>query len=161
MIPLLGVVLGTSLLRALGAMGGPWKSWRAALVLPLGLMYVLTGMAHFTPMGNDLARFIPQGVPQPRLLVGFAGAIQILAGLALLTRRWRAAGAGSLATLLSIKLPLNWLGASHGLMVRGPLPTPPILRVPLVILWIAALVWIGRARQESAGASPDRTPSRS
>jgi uncharacterized membrane protein len=161
MIPLLGVVLGTLLLRALGALGGPWTSWRAALVLPIGLMYVLTGMAHFTTMGDDLARFIPQGVPQPRLLVGIAGAIQILAGLAVLTRRWRAAGAGSLIALLLIKLPLNWLGATHGLMVRGPLPTPPILRVPLVILWITVLVWIGRAPQDTTGASPDSTPSRS
>ncbi len=161
MIPLLGVALGTLLLRAIGAMGGPWRSWRAAVVLPIGLMYVLTGLAHFTSMGDDLARFIPRGVPHPRLLVCIAGAIQILAGLALLTRRWRAAGAGSLVTLLLIKLPLNWLGATHGLMVRGPLPTPPILRVPLVILWIAMLVWIGRAPQDSAGASPNSAPSRS
>lgn len=161
MIPLLGVALGTLLLRAIGAKGGPWTSWRAAVVLPMGLMYVLTGMAHFTPMGDDLARFIPQGVPHPRLLVGIAGAIQIVAGLALLTRHWRSVGAGCLVTLLLIKLPLNWLGATHGLMVRGPLPTPPILRVPLVILWIAVLVWIGRAPQDSAGASPERTPTRS
>ena len=160
MIPLLGVVLGTLLLRAIGAMGGPWTSWRSAAVLAIGLMYVLTGLAHFTPMGDDLARFIPSGVPHPRLLVDVAGAIQIVAALALLSRRWRAAGAGSLVTLLLIKLPLNWLGATHGLMVRGPLPTPPILRVPLVMLWIAVLVWIGRAPQDSAGALPDRTPSR-
>jgi uncharacterized membrane protein len=160
-IPLLGVVLGTLLLRGFGAMGGPWKTWSAALVLPMGLMYVLTGMASFTPMGDDLARFIPQGVPHPRLLVSITGAIQIVAGLALLTRHWRSAGAGCLVALLLIKLPLNWLGATHGLMVRGPLPTPPILRVPLVILWIAALVWIGRVPQDTAGASPDSTPSRS
>jgi uncharacterized membrane protein len=159
-IPLLGVVLGTLLLRGFGAMGGSWKSWRASLVLPMGLMYVLTGMAHFTRMGDDLARFIPQGVPHPRLLVGIAGAIQIIAGLALLTRHWRGVGAGCLVTLLLIKLPLNWLGATHGIMVRGPLPTPPILRVPLVILWITVLVWIGWGPQDSAGASPDSTPSR-
>jgi len=161
MIPLLGVVLGVVLLRALGANGGPWTSWRAAVVLPLGLMFVLTGMAHFTPMGEDLARFVPRGVPQPRLLVDIAGAIQILAGLALLTRRWRGVAAGCLGLLLAIKLPLNWLGASQGLTVRGPLPTSPMLRVPLVILWIAALVWIGRAPQRPAGTSSDRTPSRS
>jgi len=160
-IPLLGVVLGTLILRALGARGGPWTSWRAALVLPLGLMFVLTGLAHFTPTGDDLARFVPRSVPHPRLLVGFAGAIQILAGLGLLTRRWRAVAAGCLGLLLTIKLPLNWLGASQGLMVRGPLPTSPFLRVPLVILWIAALVWVGRAPQRSAGTSPDSTPSRS
>jgi uncharacterized membrane protein len=159
MIPLLGVVLGTLLLRALGAMGGPWRSWRAAVVVPMGLMYILTGMAHFTSMGDDLARFIPRGVPLPRLLVDVAGAIQIVAGVALLMRRWRTLGAGGLVVLLLIKLPLNWLGTTQGLMVRGPLPTPPILRVPLVILWIAALVWIGRAPQDSA--APDSTPSRS
>jgi uncharacterized membrane protein len=159
MIPLLGVVLGTLLLRALGAMGGPWRSWRAAVVVPMGLMYILTGMAHFTSMGDDLARFIPRGVPHPRLLVDVGGAIQIVAGVALLMRRWRTLGAGGLVVLLLIKLPLNWLGTTQGLMVRGPLPTPPILRVPLVILWIAALVWIGRAPQDSA--APDSTPSRS
>jgi len=159
-IPLLGVVLGTLLLRGFGAMGGPWKSWSAALVLPMGLMYVLTGMAHFTPMGDDLAGFIPQRVPHPRLLVSIAGAIQIVAGLALLTRRGRVAAAACLVTLLLIKLPLNWLGATHGLMVRGPLPTPPILRVPLVMLWIAVLVWVARAPQDFAGALPDSTPPR-
>jgi len=159
-IPLLGVALGTLILRALGANGGPWTSWRAALVPPLGLMFVLTGLAHFTPMGDDLARFVPRGVSQPRLLVDIAGAIQVLGGLALLTRRWRAVAAGCLGLLLAIKLPLNWLGASQGLMVRGPLPTSPFLRVPLVILWIAALVWVGRAPQRSASTSPDSTPSR-
>ena len=50
---------------------------------------------------------------------------------------------------------LEQLGATHGLMVRGPLPTPPILRVPLVILWIAVLVWVARPPQDSTGASPD------
>jgi uncharacterized membrane protein len=140
-------------------MGGPWRSWRAAVVVPMGLMYILTGMAHFTSMGDDLARFIPRGVPHPRLLVDVAGAIQIVAGVALLMRRWRTLGAGCLVVLLLIKLPLNWLGTTQGLMVRGPLPTPPILRVPLVILWIAVLVWIGRAPQ--GPAAPDSTPPRS
>ena len=160
MIPLLGVVMGTVLLRVLGSRGGPWRSWRAALVPPLGIMYLLTGLAHFTAMGEDLARFIPQGVPYPRVLVWLAGAIQIGAGVALLSRRWRAVGAGCLIVLLLVKLPLNWIGASHGLMVRGPWPTPPLLRVPLVLLWIAVLVWVGWDRQRPAGATPDSTPSR-
>ena len=147
MIPLLGVLAGTLILRAMGTRGGPWTSWRAALVLPLGLMYVLTGLAHFTAMGEDLARFIPQGVPDPRLPVRLAGAIQIGAGLALLPRPWRVWGASCLIVLLLIKLPLNWLGASRGLMVRGPWPTPAIVRVPLLFLWIAALVWIGWERR--------------
>lgn len=161
MIPFLGVLLGTLLLRALGAMGRPWTSWRGALVLPVGLMYVLTGMAHFTPMGDDLARFVPRGVPHARLLVDLAGAIQVIAGLALLTRRWRALGSIGLIVLLSIKLPLNWLGASQGLMVRGPLPTPPFLRLPFVILWIVVLAWVARAPQGFAGTSEESTPSRS
>jgi len=159
-IPLLGVVVGTVLLRLLGATGGPWRSWRAALVPPLSVMYVLTGAAHFTPVGEDLARFIPSGVPHPRVLVLLAGAIQIGAGAALLSRRWRAVAAGCLIVLLLVKLPLNWFGASQGHMVRGPWPTPPILRVPLVLLWIVALAWIGRDRQPPAGAEADSTPSR-
>jgi uncharacterized membrane protein len=160
MIPLLGVVLGTLLLRVVGARGGPWRSWRTALVPPLGLMYVLTGLAHFTPIGEDLARFIPQAVPHPRALVLLSGALQIGGGIALFSRRWRSIGAVCLIVLLLIKLPLNWLGASHGLMVRGPFPTPPLVRVPLVLLWIAALAWIGADRQRSADAAADSTPSR-
>jgi len=158
-IPLVGVVIGTLLLRVVGAGGGPWRSWRAALVPPLGLMYVLTGVAHFTAIGEDLARFLPHAVPYPRLVISCAGLIQIGAGLALLSRRWRRMAAGCLIALALIKLPLNWLGASHGLMVRGPWPTPPVLRVPIVVLWIAALAWVGRDRQRSAGVAADSTPS--
>ena len=69
MMPLLGVALGAAILRALGAAGGRWTSWRAALVPPLVAMYILTGLASFTPIGEDLARFIPAGVPHPLLLV--------------------------------------------------------------------------------------------
>ncbi len=161
MIPLVGVVAGTLLLRVLGALGAPWRSWRNALVPALALMYVLTGAAHFTPLGDDLARFLPPGIPNPRFLVGLAGAIQIAAGLALLAPRWRRLAAGCLIALLLIKLPLNWLGASHGLMVRGPWPTPPALRVPLVILWIVVLGWVGWGRQPRAGSGSDSTPSTS
>ncbi len=156
MIPLLGVALGTALLRALGAAGGPWRSWRAALVPPLGMMVVLTGLAHFTAIGEDLARFVPRGVPHPRLLVGLAGAIQVGAGAALLRPRRRPIAAGCLIALLLVKLPLNWLGASQGLAVRGPWPTPPVLRVPLVLLWIALLAWIGREARRSALSAPGR-----
>ena len=159
MIPLLGVVLGTAFLRALGAAGGRWTSWRAALVPPLAMMYVLTGLASFTAIGEDLARFIPRGVPHPLLLVRLSGAIQIGAGPMLLSRRWRPLGEACLIALLVAKLPLNWLGASQRLMVRGPLPTPPALRVPFALLWVAVLLWVGRDRQRPAGSTADSTPS--
>ena len=159
MIPLLGVLTGTLILRALGAMGHPWRSWREALVIPMSLMYVLTGAASFTRLGEDLARFIPTSVPLPHLLVQLSGAIQIVGGLALLSTRWRAAGACALAVLQLVKLPLNWLGASQGLMVRGPLPTPPVLRVPFVLFWLAVLLWIASAGQRPAGKASESTPS--
>jgi uncharacterized membrane protein len=160
-IPLLGVVMGTVLLRVLGNRDGSRRSWRDALLPPLAFMYILTGLAHFTPMGEDLARFIPHAVLYPLFLVWLAGAIQIGAGAALLSRRWRTLGAVCLSVLLLVKLPFNWIGASQGLMVRGPWPTPPFLRVPLVLLWIAVLVWVDWDRQRPAGTAVDSTPSRS
>lgn len=159
MIPILGVAVGAAILRAIGAAGGRWTSWRTAVVPPLAVMYVVTGLASFTPMGEDLARFIPRGVPHPLLFVWLSGVIQIGAGSTLLSRRWRPLGVAFLIGLLLVKLPLNWLGASQGLMVRGPLPTPPALRVPFALLWLALLVWVGRERQRSAGAAVDSAPS--
>ena len=158
-MPLLGVLAGAVLLRALGAMGGPWRTWRAALVPALGVMYVLTGAAAFTPLGEDLARFVPASAPVAQLLVRVSGAIQVAGGLALLSPRWCTTAAWSLAGLLLVKLPLNWYGARQGFEVRGPLPTPPALRVPLVLLWLAVLVWIARAGHRPAGGASENAPS--
>ena len=147
MLPLLVVIMATLLLRGAGHAGiGPWNSWRLALLHALGAMFVLTGLAHFGPLQKDLANLLPAGTPMPRVLVALAGAAQIAGGMALFVHTWRVPAAWMLIALELAKLPANVSAAQHGLSIRGVLPTPPALRVPIVFVWIILIAWAAIAR---------------
>jgi uncharacterized membrane protein len=107
---------------------------------------VITGAAFFTSMRHDIVRMVPVGVPHPRLVVALTGATQIVAGAALAVPVATTTAAGVLAMVMVAKVPANLKASREGLIIRGPLPTPPALRIPLLCLWLALLCWIARPR---------------
>lgn len=71
MAPLIALVLGTVAARSIGWLGvGYVGNWTAALAVGLAGMFLLTGLAHFTPaMRRDLIAIVPPRLPAPGLLV--------------------------------------------------------------------------------------------
>jgi uncharacterized membrane protein len=147
MAPLIVLFIGWLVVRTIG-FAASWHeadSWSGALRFAFALMFLFTAASHFHPRTrNDLIRMVPQSLPAPALLVTATGLFE-LAGAVGLWVPWAAtAAAYGLMLLLIAMFPANVHAARAGLMVAGRRASPLIWRLPLQILWIAALWWVAR-----------------
>ena len=128
--------------RAAGAIGvAALDDWAVATRVGLAVMFVFTGVAHFTKTRDDLVRMVPPQFPQPGLLVTLTGIAELLgaAGLFLpFVARW---AAWALAALLVAMFPANIYAARTGQSIAGRAHTRLTLRLPLQLLWIGLLLW--------------------
>jgi uncharacterized membrane protein len=146
MIPFLVMVAGCIAFRLLGAAGvfPAGDSWSGALRFGLALMFVFTGAAHFFPRGRtEMARMVPPSLPRPELLVAITGIFELLGAVGLLVPGLVRASAYALIALLVALFPANVRAARLRLMVGGRPAMPLALRLPLQMIWIAALWWVG------------------
>jgi uncharacterized membrane protein len=128
--------------RAAGALGlSALADWQAATRAGLAVMFVFTGMAHFTRTRADLIRMVPPRLPNPGFLVTLTGIAELAGALGLLvpaTSRWAAL---ALILLLVALFPANIHAARSAHTIAGRRHTPLALRLPLQILWIGLLWW--------------------
>lgn len=147
MIPLVVLAVAVAALRAAGAFGAPFlDDWMVATRLGLAVMFLFTAFAHFGKERRDLVRMVPPALPAPGLLVTLTGAAQLALALLLI---WpdTARGAGlALMALLVALFPANLHAARTGATSGGRPHTPPALRLPLQLLWIALLWWSAGCR---------------
>lgn len=143
MAPLIALLTGTALARIAGLLGvDALDGWLPALRVGLALMFVLTGLAHFTSRRPDLIAMVPPALPRPDLLVTVTGVLELGGALALLvpaTAPWAAAG---LALLMLAMFPANVSAAQRRLTLAGRPVTPLGARTMLQILFVAAAVAI-------------------
>ncbi len=114
------------------------------LMLPLVLLFVSAGVAHFTDEAFFTA-IVPDWLPAPRLLVWVSGVAEILGGLGLLLPQTRRLAAWGLIALLIAVFPANidmaldpqpiasapaWMG------LDDPNPVALWLRLPVQFLFI-------------------------
>ena len=134
------------LARAIGFLGvDELNNWHSATRVGLAVMFVFTGVAHFTSTRKDLIRMVPPQFPAPALLVTLTGIAEILGAIGLLIpglSRW---AAYSLAALLVAMFPANVHASRSGHTIGGRPHTSMVLRLPLQLVWIALLVWSARA----------------
>lgn len=145
MIPL--IVMGTTLVffRALGmSRYDVLDSWAVALRCALALMFLFTGITHFTRMRAQFVRMVPPWIPRPALAVTVTGVLEIAGGIGLLVPGWERIAAYALIALLVAMLPANVQAARQGVEVGGRRAMPLALRIPLQLFWIAALWWCVR-----------------
>jgi uncharacterized membrane protein len=141
-IPLYVLLAGILVARAAGALG--WDAadgWRAATRVGLAVMFVFTGVAHFTSTRADLVRMVPPIFPSPALLVTLTGIAELGGAVGLLlpsTARWAAYG---LIALLVAMFPANVFAAQSAHTIRGRPHTPLPLRTLLQLFWVALLWW--------------------
>lgn len=142
MIVLYVMLGGIIAARAAGAVGVPaFDSWPAATRAGLALMFVFTGIAHFTRTRADLVRMVPPALPNPELLVTLTGVAEIAGAVGLLVPSTARMSAWALAALLVAMFPANIYASRTRHMIGGRPHTPMGIRAPLQVLWIVLLIW--------------------
>lgn len=108
MEPLVALVAVTLALLALGAAGvRRLRPWPVALSGGVAAMFLLTGVAHFVGMREELISMVPPSLPAPGLLVTVTGVLELAGAAGVLWTRtapWAAAG---LSALLVVMFPAN------------------------------------------------------
>ncbi|MGW0506961.1 DoxX family protein [Micromonospora sp. NPDC003241] len=141
MAPLIALVAGTALARLAGLVGvSVLDGWHPALRVGLAVMFVLTGIAHFTGRRRDLIEMVPPRLPRPDLLVTVTGVLELAGAAGLLvpaTARWAAAG---LAVLMLAMFPANVSAARRKLTLAGRPVTPLGVRTALQVVFLAAAI---------------------
>jgi uncharacterized membrane protein len=85
---------------------------------------------------------VPERLPYPRLLVTLTGVLEALGAVGLLVPGLTRLSAYALIALLVALFPANIRAARMRLLVAGRPATPLVIRLPLQLLWIAALWWV-------------------
>jgi uncharacterized membrane protein len=128
--------------RALGALGVPaLAAWSAAARYALSVMFLFTGLAHFTKMKHELARMVPDVFPRPLLVIYATGVLEFLGAAGLLLPKFRTAASFCLIVLLIAMFPANVKAARERLTLRGKPATALRLRAPMQLLFVALLWW--------------------
>jgi uncharacterized membrane protein len=115
----LALILGSLAARIVGWFGVDYvDDWPAAIAVGLAVMFVMTGVAHFTPsMRRDMIAIVPPALPAPALLVTVTGALELLGAAGLLYPPTRVAAAFCLFLLMLAMFPANVYAAR--------MPNPP------------------------------------
>lgn len=130
------------LFRAAGALGAhALATWRDAAPYALIVLFVFTGMAHFSKMKHDMALMVPRMFPRPLLLIYITGGLEFLGAAGLLVPRTRIAAAACLIVLLVALFPANIRAAREHLTLRGRPATSLWLRLPMQVLFLGLLWW--------------------
>jgi uncharacterized membrane protein len=118
MAPLFILVVTFLVLRTIGLLGVKiLSSWREAGLFAVTIMFLFTGVAHFTDMKYDYAAMLPGFAPMKVSIIHLTGALQILGAIGLLIPRTRRLAGVCLALLLVAMFPGNVRCDQ-----RGPVP---------------------------------------
>ncbi|SDY49697.1 Uncharacterized membrane protein [Micromonospora pattaloongensis] len=139
MAPLIALLGGVALARLAGLCGvHTLDGWYPALRLGLALMFVVTGVAHFSrARRRELIAMVPPRLPRPDLLVTVTGVLELAGAAGLLlpaAARWCAAGLGLLMVAM---FPANVSAARRHLALGGHPVTPLLPRTALQVLFVA------------------------
>ena len=142
MIPFYVMLAGIALARVAGeVVGPPFDTWEGATRGGLALMFVFTGLAHFTRTRADLVRMVPPQLPRPEALVTLTGIAELAGAVGLLVPSLARGAAYGLMALLVAMFPANIYAARIGHVIGGRPHTRMTLRLPLQLLWIGLLWW--------------------
>lgn len=131
-------------LRGVGAFGiTALATWQTSGRYALAMMFLFTGIAHFTQAKHDMARMVPRVFPRPMLLIYVTGACELLGAAGLAIPATHRAASVALIVMLLAMFPANIKAARDGLTIAGRLATPLWLRTPMQVLFIGLLWWAG------------------
>ena len=162
MISLFVLVVSLILLRGLGALGVKrLSSWREAARFALVIMFVFTGLSHFSSLKYDFAAMIPAPLPNGLWVIYLAGVFEIAGALGLLLPRTRRLAGICLVVLLVALFPANVNAIISGIPLGGNAPTPLWVRGPMQLLYIGMVWWTSiKERNETVGSPRVEEPVR-
>ncbi|SRR6266540_4376191 len=142
MAPLIALVAGWLVLRLAGLLGiDALDGWQPALRGGLALMFVVTGVAHFSSKRREsLIAMVPPRLPRAPLLVTITGILELAGAAGLLLPPTAPLAAICLALLLLALFPANVSAARRQLKIADRPVTPLIPRTLLQVLFVAACV---------------------
>jgi uncharacterized membrane protein len=156
MISLIVLTVSLVLLRGAGFFGiRRLSSWREATRYALAVMFVFTGVSHFTDMKHDFAAMIPDPLPDDLWIIYLSGVLEIAGAAGLLIPRTRKVAGICLMLLLMALFPANVYAALNHIPLGGRAPTSLWLRTPMQALYIG-LVWWSAVRVRPEGARRSR-----
>lgn len=136
------MLVGIVAARGVGAAGfQALDDWHAATRAGLAIMFVFTGIAHFSAQRADLIRMVPPRFPNPPALVTLTGIAELAGAVGLLLPPARRLAAFGLMALLVALFPANVYAARTNHTIRGRPHTRLAVRLPLQLLWIGLLWW--------------------
>jgi uncharacterized membrane protein len=142
MISLFVLFVSLILLRGLGALGVKrLSSWREAARFALVIMFVFTGLSHFSSLKHDFAAMIPAPLPNGLWVIYLAGVFEIAGAIGLLIPRTRRLAGICLVVLLVALFPANVNAIINGIPLGGNAPTPLWVRGPMQLLYIGMVWW--------------------
>ncbi len=142
MAPLFVLVISFIVLRGVGLLGVKrLSSWREAGRVAVAIMFLFTGVMHFTSMKYDYAAMIPDFLPGGLWIIYLTGALQIAGAVGLLIPRTRRIAGICLVLLLVAMFPANVNAALNEVQFRGEAPTPLGLRAAIQLFFIGMIWW--------------------
>lgn len=142
MFPFYVLVVTSILLRGMGMFGvRRFSSLRQSMLGGVVVMFLFTGVSHFSEMKYDFLEMIPDSLPRELWVIYLTGALEIIGAIGLLIPAMRKISALGLVLLLGFMFPANVYAALNEVSFQDGPPTSLWLRVPLQVIYIAALVW--------------------
>ena len=161
MTSLFVLVVSFLLLRGVGWLGvKQLSSWRAAGRGALVIMFLFTGISHFTTMKYDFAAMIPAPLPNDLWVIYLTGVLEIAGAIGLLIPQTRKLAGVCLAVYLVAVFPANVYAALNEVPIRGEAPAPLWVRGPMQLLYVGLLWWTSIKEPSSAqrvGGEPATT----
>jgi uncharacterized membrane protein len=149
------LVISFIVLRGLGALGVKrLSSWREAGRIALVIMFLFTGLSHFSSLKHDFAAMIPAPLPNDLWVIYLTGAFEIGGALGLLIPRTRRLAGICLVLLLVALFPANVNAIINEIPLGGNAPTPLWVRAPMQLLYIGMIWWTSiKGGSKEAGQS--------
>ncbi len=118
--------------------------WQDNLCFSIALVFIVTGLSHFSYLRYDMLAMLPPPVPREMWVITFTGYIEILGAAALLHKPSRRLTSLALILLLVCLFPANIYAALNNIPFNGRPATPLPLRTVIQCLLIALLLWLFR-----------------
>jgi uncharacterized membrane protein len=156
MISLFVLAISFIVLRGLGALGvRRLSSWRDAARLALAIMFLFTGLSHFSALKHDFAAMIPAPLPNGLWVIYLAGLFEVAGAVGLLIPRTRRLAGVCLVLLLVAMFPANVNAVLNGIPLGGNAPTPLWVRAPMQLLYVGMVWWTSiKADSKEVGRPP-------
>jgi uncharacterized membrane protein len=148
MAPLICLLLVTVLSEVLRHLLHPGYIHNFADSVRLGLaaMFVLTGIAHFNKMKDDLVRMVPDWIPSPGAAVFVTGIVELAGAATLLVRSIAPYVAAGFIAFLLVIFPANIKAARTGATIGGRKVMGIVPRGLIQLVFIAACGWVAASR---------------